>query len=486
MGLVVRDLLARDAELYGPEPAFVFGGGVTTWASLQERVFRLANRLRAEGVGPGDRIAVLRRNGPEIGELAFAAALAGAVLVPIGDRLTADEASYIAADADVALAFVEPELRDRLDGFAAVEDHDAFVAGGDPAEPPPGEQSDDVVLQLYTSGTTGRPKGALLTQRAIIANALTTVRYQDLRHGDVHLTATPLSHAAGIARLFTLAVDGLANVVHERFDAEGFAAAVPEHGVTTTVVVPAMLRALVELPERQRADLAGLTITYGAAPAPWPLVEAALERLPCRLWHAYGLTEGCPALTALAPEEHGERPGSIGRPVAGVRVRVGDGSAAPGEPGELHVRSDKTMSGYWRRPEETATVLRDGWLATGDVGYADADGYLYLVDRTKDVVISGGLNVYPSEVERVLAAVPGVRDVAVVGVPDERWGETPVAYVVGDAVTPAALRDACDAQLARYKRPARFLLCDELPRSANGKVLKRALRESWQEIDHAT
>jgi acyl-CoA synthetase (AMP-forming)/AMP-acid ligase II len=494
MGLLVRDLLARNAQLYGGDTAFVFRGATTTWAGLQERVFRLANRLRAEQVGPGDRVAVLQGNGPEIVELAFAAALTGAVLVPISDRLTADEATYVAEDAEVALAFVAPELGGRIAGVDAIptggDEYAMFVQSGDGAEPPALEAADDVVLQLYTSGTTGRPKGALLTQRAMVANALTTVRYQGLRHDDVYLTATPLTHAAGIARVFALAVDGLANVIHERFDPEAFVAAVRAHRVTSTVVVPVMLRALAELGEADRASLGGLTITYGAAPTPRPVIEEALERLPCRLFHAYGLTEGCPALTALGPDEHrGDLLGSIGRAVAGVRVRVGDGTPAPGDPAELHVRSDKTMVGYWRRPEETAAVLRDGWLATGDVGFADEHGYLFLVDRVKDVLISGGLNVYPSEIERVLAEVPGVRDVAVIAVPDAHWGETPVAVVEPGSDGPptsAALRDACDGRLARYKRPTRFVLCDALPRGGTGKVLKRVLREQWRRYDDVT
>jgi acyl-CoA synthetase (AMP-forming)/AMP-acid ligase II len=499
-GLRLRDLLYRNADLYGDERAVVFAGRSLTWAELTERVARLANRLAAEGIGRGSRIAVLQRNGPEVIEIFQAAAMLGATVVPVSQRLTASEAGYIVDDAAVGFAFVEA---DHPAGGAFAEiptiptrtgrGYDDFVSEGDSCEPPSAETPDDPMLLLYTSGTTGRPKGAVLTQAAMIQNGLTTQLSQRLTHDDVFLTTTPLTHAAAGTRVFSLAVDGITHVILERFTVEGFLAAVEEYRVTTTILVPTMLRDVVEHEAFDPARLASLrTVLYGAAPTPADLVERALEAIPCGIVHAYGLTEGCPALTIMTADEHRrfrDTPGlrhrlaSIGRPVTGVRVQVvgEDGRRVKAnEIGELLVRSTKAMVGYWNRPEETAAVDVDGWLATGDVGYQDEDGYLFLVDRKHDMLISGGLNVYPSEIERVLRSAHGVRDAAVVGVPHGRWGEVPVAFVV--PATPggdpsAAAGRACRDQLAGYKQPKAILAVDALPRNETGKVTKAVLQE---------
>jgi acyl-CoA synthetase (AMP-forming)/AMP-acid ligase II len=499
VSLRLRDLLARNTELYGRRPAVVFAGRETTWAAFQERVFRLANRLRADGVAHGDRVAILQGNGPEIGELAFATALLGAVMVPVSSRSAPAEAAYVFEDAEVVRVFAGEPHAALADGagvpvvLTRSPEYEAYVAGGDAEEPPAAERADDVAVQLYTSGTTGRPKGALHTQRTMIVNGITTAHSQGIAHGDVFLAATPLTHAAAATRVYSLAFDGMTMVIQERFEPDAFLDAIARHGVTTTIVVPAMLRALLAEPALDTADLGTLRLlVYGAAPTPRPLIEEAMRRLPCGFLHAYGLTEGCPALTALGVAEHrlaASDPAaaglldSIGTPVTGVRISVGEPGSArrPGDAGELWVRSDKNMAGYWKRPEATAEVLRDGWLATGDVARADEHGRLYLVDRAKDVVISGGLNVYPSEIERVLTASGRVAEVSVIGVEDDRWGEVPVAFVVprADALDAAELRRVCELELARYKVPAEFVPLDRLPRNETGKILKRELRDRW-------
>ncbi|MCW2687354.1 MAG: Long-chain-fatty-acid--CoA ligase FadD13, partial [Mycobacterium sp.] len=365
MTSVLRDLLARNRALYGRDAAVVFRDETITWATFERRVFRLANRLRSAGVARRDRVAILQQNGPEVGEVGFAVALIGAVLVPISPRYAAAEVAYLMDDAEVNLAFVDATLGELVAtaGSAVVQtrgaDYDAFVAEGADEEPPRIESADDVVLQLYTSGTTGQPKGAMLTQAAMIFNGLTAMNYQQADHSDVFLTATPLSHAAGAARMFALAIDGIPNVILERYDVQAFLDAVASHGVTTTILVPTMLRMLLDSPELDEADLRTLrAIIYGAAPTPRPLIEEALARLPCGFYNAYGLTEGCPAITALKPPEHllamrdpkhRALLGSIGRSVPGVHVSIGQpgGGHSPSEPAELFVRSAKNMVGYW-------------------------------------------------------------------------------------------------------------------------------------------
>lgn len=497
-GLRLRDLLLRNVELYGRDRAVVCGESVTTWSELAARVCRLANRLAAEGLGRGSRLAVLQRNGPEIVEIYEAAAMLGAVVVPVSERLTHNEVAYVVGDSQVQLAFVEaghPALG-AFDALRVVETRSlgyaAFVDEGDASEPPSHEEPDDPVLQLYTSGTTGRPKGAVVSQAAMVQHGLTIQLSQRLRHEDVFLTTTPLTHAASGTRVFSLTIDGMTHVILERFSPEAFVDAVERHRATTTLVVPTMLQDILDSPAFNRDRLSSLRfIVYGAAPAPAPLVERALAELPCGLLHGYGLTEGAPGLASMDADEHRVfaadpalryRLGSIGRPIPGVRFKVvGDDGAqvAPGEVGELLVRSTKSMLGYWQKPDATAETIRDGWLATGDVGHQDADGYLFLVDRKKDMLISGGLNVYPSEIERVLVEDADVREVAVVGLDDPRWGEVPIAFVVAPALAGGVERlgAVCKEQLAGYKQPRRIVIVDALPRNETGKVLKGVLRE---------
>ncbi|MGD9956086.1 MAG: class I adenylate-forming enzyme family protein [Candidatus Nanopelagicales bacterium] len=498
--LSIRDVLARAVQLYADDAAVLFDGRSSSWADLQRRVFRLANALHDRGIRPGDRLGIGQGNGPEIIEAVLATALLGAVMVPLSTRLSRDELRYLVSDAGLRMAFVEPGID--LDGALAGEQvvhtrcaaYDAFVAEGADAEPAELERADMPALQLYTSGTTGRPKGAVLTQRALVQNGLTTLLSQGLSHGDVFLSATPLAHAVSCTRIVALAVDGITHAILPRFTPAAFFAAVASYGVTTTVLVPTMLADILDDPGLGDADLSTLRLlVYGAAPCPEALIRRALATLPCGFLHGYGQTEACPAVTQLTPDEHrwfaadsaqSGRLGSIGRPVPGVRIRVADDAgneAAPGTPGELQIRSTKTMVGYWKRDDESADALRDGWLRTGDVAVQDEGGYLFLVDRKKDMLISGGLNVYPSEIERVLREVAGVRDIAVVGAPDERWGEAPVAFFVpADGHAGTHLVDAmarhCRAALAGYKQPREFVAVDELPRNATGKVLKQELR----------
>jgi acyl-CoA synthetase (AMP-forming)/AMP-acid ligase II len=491
-------VLLRDADLYGDEPAVKFRDDSVTWRQLTERSFRLANRLNEEGVKRSDRIGVLQRNGPEIPEIGFAAALLGAVVVPISPRLATTEVEYIVADSGLVFAFVEHDhsAMDAFHGTRVVvtrngDDYVSFRDEGVAIEPSETERADDPIFQLYTSGTTGRPKGVSLTQRAIIQNGLTIQLSQQLRHEDVFLTTTPLTHAAAGTRTFSLATDGMAHVILEKFTPETFFEAVERHKVTSTIVVPTMLRDLIESPGLRSANLDSLRIVvYGAAPASQDLVAAAIEHFPCDLLQGYGLTEGCPALLMLGPEDHKQgyadpslrhRLASIGRPVPGVRLRIAneEGVELPrGSVGELQIRSTKAMKGYWHAPDETALAFRDGWLHTGDVATCDDDGYVYLAGRTKDMLISGGFNVYPAEVERVIDEHPNVVESCVVGAPHDRWGETPIAFVVRKGPTSEGeILRYCESLLADYKRPSRIVFLEQFQRNPNGKIMRNVLRD---------
>jgi acyl-CoA synthetase (AMP-forming)/AMP-acid ligase II len=494
---VLRDIVMRAADLYGSETATTCGDRELSWRELAERSMRAAGWLHDHGVARGDHVVVLSENRLEVSELAFALAAVGAVMVPLSPVVAAPEIAYIRDDADVSIGLVAPGLVEKAQAaggrWLAIGDdaYEAAVGSGTVTEPPFHERPEDPVLQFYTSGTTGRPKGVLMSQVALLIHSLNSVVSQGLTHEDVYLTCTPVTHAAGGTRIFTLGLEGITHVILPRWSPEAFFAEVARRGVTSTVLVPSMMRDVVWDPALDDADLSTLRlVVYGAAPTPPDIQLAALERIPAGFLHSYGISEGCPALTVLTPAEHREaladpalrhRLQSVGRPVPGVRFKIVDpaGNELPtGEPGEIHIRNAKAMLGYWQRPDENDAVWQDGWMASGDAGYVDDAGYLYIVGRLKEMIITGGLNVYPAEVERVLIEHPAVREAAVVGVPDERWGETPAAFIVAGAeVDDAELIAHCRSQLARYKLPSSFSRIDELPRTETGKVVKARLAE---------
>jgi acyl-CoA synthetase (AMP-forming)/AMP-acid ligase II len=454
-------LSARNARLYPDKPAFAMGGRTVTFAEHHARACALAR-----GLPRGARIAVLARNCLEYLDVYAAAETAGHVVAPLNFRLTAEELRDVAPEPDVVLyqaAFedVAPDAPLRV----PLEEVESLFAPGEPPSPP---DEDDVVYLMSTSGTTGRPRAAMLTRRGQWLDALALALELRLCAEDVHLATMPLYHVGGRALVLAHTLRGCTVHLHDSFDADAVAATIERHRITTTQVVPTMVAWLLDAAPR---DLSSLRlIWYASAPMPVELLRRGLERFGPIFIQGYGQTESGPLATVLPPADHdpeSERLGSAGRAVPGVEIRIDDG--------EICVRSPWLMSGYWRAPELTAETLVDGWLRTGDLGRIDDLGYLYVVDRKKDMIISGGENIYPREVEEVLFAHPGVREAAVIGVPDEVWGESVRAVVVGD-VEPDELVAFCRARLAGYKCPKSVELRAELPKTPSGKVLKRELR----------
>ena len=488
----ILDLLERDALLYARRPAVeVVGGPRLLHGELRERAWRVASGLAARGVERGDRVAVMADNGLLFYDAYLGAALLGAAAVPVNTRLAPREVAYQLGHCDPKVALAGAAYSGAVaaaapPGTEVIEEggreHAALLAAEVDGTLEHRSEGSDTGLVIYTSGTTGRPKGVCLSQHALIFNGVTIALAQALPAGEVFLTSTPLYHVATGTRITTLLLDGQVHVVMPRFEAGEWLDVVERHRVNSAVLVPTQLGRVLDEQAARPRDLASLRLLiYGAAPTAIPVIRRAMNELACGLYQGYGLSEACTNLTGLTPADHGlarEREDllrSCGRAVPGVRVRV---AAGPDGAGEIEVRTDKVMSGYWRDPEATAAAFRDGWLRTGDLGRLDAEGYLHIVGRAQDMIISGGVNVYPGEIEAVLGEHPAVAEVAVVGRPDPEWGEIPLAYVVarlGAAPDSAQLETFCRARLAGYKVPKEFRVVADLPRTATGKVRKAEL-----------
>lgn len=489
--------VARIAARTPAKTAIVCDDERISYAELAARVAQGHDALASAGLRRGDRVACVLGNGVDLVELALACAAGGFIAVPINWRLRPDEVHAILADCEPQVVVADQRLEA---GAAALawdgaglrlgwpDAYRAFRARGDGARPASDEvEPDDVHVLLYTSGTTGRPKGVMLTHANThwqSVNAWALGASPDA----VGLVVLPLFHAGGLNGSVTPLLHlGATLVIPARFDVGETLALIEAEGVTGMVAVPTIYALMAEHPGFGRHDLSSLqTCVSGGAPLEAALVATYAAR-GVALCQGYGLTETAPGATGMAPGRHLEKAGTVGLPCLYTDVAVVDAGDRPvptGEVGEVVVRGPNVMAGYWRRPEETARALRGGWFHTGDLGVFDADGYLRLVGRSKDLIISGGENIVPAEVEAVLAAVAGVRECAVVGVPDPRWGEVPAAFVAtGDAgVDPAALRDAlrarCEAQLGRFKHPKQIHLVAALPRNALGKVERNTLR-AW-------
>jgi fatty-acyl-CoA synthase len=472
-----------------------------TYAELDARANRAAHVLAARfGVRAGDRVAVLAHNSTGFVELFFAAGKLGAVLVPLNWRLAAAELAYMLADSTPIVLVCGPghepiieqllrttELPPRLaiDGAAiaapAYEDELARAAAKPPETPP--LTGDDPYCILYTSGTTGKPKGAVIPHRQVLWNCISTVASWALTDRDVSPVFTPLFHAGGLFAFLTpILYAGGRIVLGRSFEGGADLRTIERERCTVVLGVPTMFHMWRESPEYRDADFSAVRFFIsGGAPCPPSLLHAWRTEKHVVMRQGYGLTEVGPNCFAMSDDESVAKSGSVGRPLIHLEARiVGDGDV-----GELALRGPQVCAGYWGRPEATAEALRDGWFHTGDLVRRDADGFFSIVGRAKDMIISGGENVYAAEVEAVLADHPAVAEAALVGVPDDRWGEVGVAAVIkrpGSHASEAELQAFCSSRLARYKIPRRVVFVDDFPRTALGKPQKADLRRRYLEV----
>jgi acyl-CoA synthetase (AMP-forming)/AMP-acid ligase II len=501
----VHALLSRWAEERPDAPALVFEGRTLTWSELAARVARAAAAQRAEGLRPGARVAVLDLNHPSCLETTLACARTGTANVVVNFRLTPSEIEYVINDSEAEVLLVGPEftepvaaLRDRLPTVRRVirvgGEQDEYERWLDVEPDDAVHEADpgDCFLQLYTSGTTGFPKGAELTHRGMLAHSHAVAELVGADRDATLLVAMPLFHVGGSSYAMAGLYAGARMVMTRTPEPELLVRLLQDEQVTHSFFVPALLAMMSKVPGAAERDYSRLrTLCYGASPMPLPVLRAAMKVFPNVFMQVYGMTEACGVVSALGPADHEDESllTSAGKPIDGVRIEVrdpGSGEQLPtGTQGEVWVATEQLMSGYWKRPDATASAIDpEGWYHSGDAGHFDGDGYLFITDRIKDMIISGGENIYPAEIERVLAEHPTVADLTVVGVPDDRWGEVPKAVVVaaeGERVDEAELLAYCREHLASYKCPKSVDVVDELPRNPTGKILKKDVRAKYWE-----
>lgn len=505
----------RKAVAISPEKdAVICGNTRFNYRELGERVNRLSNALSSLGIRRGDRVAILALNCHRYLELYYALPQLGAAVVPINFRLPPSEVKYIidhseavAVCVDSALAPVIEAIRNDLASvkhYISISDqslegylhYETLLAGASPDFDPPEVSEDDLLGLFYTSGTTSEPKGVMLTHKNMISNNAHGEPYAKRVPTDIFLHTAPMFHLADGAAVFSNTATSTTQAFLPRFDPQAVLEITARERVTKMVLVPTMINFLLQQPNIDSFDLSSLRhITYGASPIAPDLLRRAMKTFGCDFGQGYGLTEASPLLTVLTIEDHRitdakseRRLASCGKPVEGVDVRVVDfdgNDIKPGEVGEIIARGPNIMLGYWKRPEETAAAIRDGWLHTGDLATVDEDGYIYLVDRKKDMIVTGGENVFSTEVEAVLYAHPSIKEAAVIPIPHPDWGEAVHACIVlrdGESLSEDDLAEFCREQLASYKIPRSIEFLDgELPKGGTGKILKKQLRERyWQ------
>jgi acyl-CoA synthetase (AMP-forming)/AMP-acid ligase II len=510
----LHDPLEHWARVRPDDTAITFGAQTYTWAQWRERILRLAGALRSAGVRPGDRLAVLDLNHLATIELTLAGSVVGAATVPVNFRLSPEQIGYIVSDCQPAILFVGAQLASVADLAAAdglvprriviggdFDEYEAFLAGGPDVEVGGADVGpDDVCLVMYTSGTTGRPKGAQLTHRSVTAHSAANCEAMSIGPDNVSMVAMPLFHVGGSCYA-QVGIYGGARLILLREPTPAALFGAIADGATHTFIVPTVIHGVLSAGEQAVAGFGRLaSIAYGAAPMPVPMIRQALAAWPSTdLVQVYGMTELSGAVTLLTgsqhrDEAHPERLESGGLPVPGVEVRVVDPvtlqDVKTGERGKLWLRTAQAMRGYLNQPQATAaTITADGWLRSGDIGRTDDAGFVYVLDRVKDMIITRGENVYGPEVENVLNACPGVSEGVIIGVPDDRWGEAVKAIVVrapGASLSAEDVIAFCRTRLGHYQCPTSVDFAEELPRSATGKVLKRALREPyWADRERA-
>ena len=501
----------RHAEMTPDRPALRFMGQDTTWRELNDRTHRLAAALRRRGVEFGDRILVVMLNRTEYVELVFAANLIGAIPVPVNIRMTPPEIGFLVSDSGAKVIATETMLAPLADAVAAqtgaIEqiivvggaqnenqaDYEALVAEDGSDLPEIDIPEETVALIMYTSGTTGKPKGAMLTHQNMQAQAATCMQALNTSRDDIGSCVAPLFHIAGLGAMTPLFYMGALSVIHPlgAFDPNDMLDTIEREGTTSIFLVPAQWQAVCAAQQARPRDLKLRVISWGAAPASDTVLNAMNETFPDALNVAvFGQTEMSPITCVLEGKDALRKIGSIGKVVPSVTARVVDpemNDVGPGEVGEIVYRGPNLMAGYWQNPEGTADAFRGGWFHSGDLVRADEEGFLYVVDRAKDMIISGGENIYCAEVENVLYGHPKISEAAIIGRADPKWGEVPVAVVVtAEGVDDLSLDEVepyLNENLARFKHPKDLVVVDELPRNAGGKVVKPRLRETYGSKD---
>lgn len=475
------------------------------FGELNRQANRCSHAITALGLRKGDRLALLCQNRPEFYESFFGPAKQGIVLMPLNWRLTADELAFILKDGgakaivfDAEFAPVVEEIRSRgaagsdLEHFICVGDenpdfserYDALLADQPEVEPDATASGDDNLFIMYTSGTTGNPKGVVHTHHTVFWSILTLNNSTDQRPIDRYLVLLPLFHVGALTPMITGIYIGNTQVIMRSFDPAAVWRCIEEEKINSTLAVPAMLGFMLQVPGFESHDWSSLRfVSSGAAPLPVSTIERYLE-LGIEINQVYGMTESGGPGCIIGPEDAVSKIGSTGKAFFHTLVKIVDGNGKelpPGEPGEVLIRGPHIMKEYWNRPEATRETIVDGWLHSGDVATMDAEGFVTIADRKKDMIISGGENVYPAEIENVLLQHPGVADVAVIGQPSEKWGESPLAVVVAAGEQPGVsdVMGFCEGKLARYKLPKHVEFVDMIPRNPSGKILKRVLREQF-------
>jgi len=512
------EFLTIAASVVPDRLAMVCDGGERTFAQLQERVNRLANAFQSLGMQRGDKVAVVALNSIPYVETYYASAKLGIVFVPLNYRAKRDELIYMLDNSEASALLVEERyldlcaaIRPRLQTVKhlicydsqpeGVISYEQLLAAHEPADIFVEVDDSDPTVLLYTSGTTALPKGVVLTYLSMSVYVTNTVEPASPETHDTLLLSVPIYHVAGATAIMSSVWGGRTLVILPQFDPKAWLDAVQAHRVTHSFVVPTMLKRIMEEPNFDEYDLSSLRlVAYGAAPMPNEVITKAVQVFSCGLMNAYGQTESTSTLTFLGPEDHRipdgppeererklQRLHSVGRAMDDVVVAIMDSHGnllPPGQEGEIVAQGARLMTGYWKREEETAEALKDGWLHTGDVGWMDEEGYVYITGRTKDLIIRGGENIAPGEVEAVLELHPKVEEAAVIGVPDVDWGEEVKAIIVpkaGSQPTPEELTAFVKEHLASYKVPKYYAFATELPRNYLGKTLKTDLRKRYGE-----
>ena len=489
------DPLKRALQVGADRTAIIFEGERTSYRELWTRCEKLAGMVSAQGAVPGDRIAILAENSPQYLEMYAALPAAGFVIVPLNTRHAEPELRYALEDAGAKLLITDrgPDtLSDLVDTVICLPgQYESLLDEADAMELGVGVTEDSLAGLFYTGGTTGASKGVMLSHRNLISNTFHNMTISQPSQEDVWLILAPMFHAAGTNGVLGAIWSASCQIPLRAFNPATALDLIEEHRVTCTLGVPAMVAALTELQLVEPRDTSSLRLfLHGASPIATEVVRRASQAFPsAEFVHVYGATETAPLVTGVRNEQlflDEPRGRSCGQALLGVQIKIVDqdgNELSTGEVGEVAAKGPNIMQGYWRKPEQTAEVLRDGWYHTGDLGRLDADGYLYLVDRAKDMIVTGGENVYCSEVEEVLYKHPAVLEAAVIGVPDGRWGEAVHAVVVQrEAVTAEELIEFCRDHIAGYKLPKAITFSEtELPKSGPGKILKRELRKPFWE-----